>query len=720
MPIILMKGRNYKDNNMNQNNIDNNENENQKEYREYYRGQLINAVISGIYLILIPLLIISPQITAFLMHGELLLPPNIVLLIGGVFSVSVFLYWTKTRLSKVFFYLIAPCYVALFILLVTSALLPIHSYDGLSLYGIMITISIIFGVINFIREFNSWRYAKKVVHYMTPHIPEDHTAVILTHDAKRAMDGGDKPVLKLLENLVKYNENYQIYLCLYEEDMVNVLTNPFVKRIWIFGHGDRGGCCLTGKYFSYEEFMTEKTDNGDKLRDIEPKEYVYQCHCNPKSTTPLTDYLLKEKGLLNPDVDDMPNFLDSGITDMKVEFSLKHFGLFILVWAHKILGYILHMDFNYTNPSSIEYFINRYADHLKKKTDDPQKAYLDYYQGQLDKAKSSIKCPLVIAVLNYVLIALIFILPDQLQYLPNIVLIAGSIFIIYLLYLLIRRINDRIYIVFYISFLLLINLGFFLEVWQYIDVFTAVTITTGTITFATILLYYLCIYSEDDSLKDARNVVQYIKSHKSEDHTAVILKHDANKFMDGGDKNALPLIKVLNKYRENFQIYLCLNEDNMVEVLTNPHVKRIWIFGHGKRGCLRLTDKLFSYENFMKEYDTELRKIGPREYVYQCHCNRGTAKPLTDCLLNKRKGLLDQKVDNMPNFFDTGLADMELDESIESKCRLRIAVSLCSTLGKRLSIDLNYNCPSSVEHIIKRYEAHLEKKSKLADKAIDE
>ena len=175
----------------------------------------------------------------------------------------------------------------------------------------------------------------------------------------------------------------------------------------------------------------------------------------------------------------------------------------------------------------------------------------------------------------------------------------------------------------------------------------------------------------------------------------------------------LYLIKVLKRYNENFQIYLCLYEDNIVKVLTNPYVKRIWIFGHGERGGFKLTDKFFSYENFMKEHGTELREIGPREYVYQCHCNTGSEKPLTDCLLNERKGKLDPNVDNMPNYFDTGLADMELDDSIKSKCLLGIAVRLCSTFGKIPYIDLNYNCSSSVEHIIMRYEAHLEKKSKL-------
>ncbi len=228
-----------------------------------------------------------------------------------------------------------------------------------------------------------------------------------------------------------------------------------------------------------------------------------------------------------------------------------------------------------------------------------------------------------------------------------------------------------------------------------------------------ILLGLIYRRTERKSSDCADDVVQYITPRIYENHTAVILEHNANRVADGGDINVLPLIKVLKRYNENFQIYLCLYEDNIVKVLTNPYVKRIWIFGHGERGGFKLTDKFFSYENFMKEHGTELREIGPREYVYQCHCNPGSGKLLTDCLLNKRKGKLDPNVDNMPNYFDSGLADMELDDSIKSKCLLGIAVRLCSTFGKIPYIDLNYNCTSSVEHIILRYEAHLEKKSQL-------
>lgn len=337
---------------------------------------------------------------------------------------------------------------------------------------------------------------------------------------------------------------------------------------------------------------------------------------------------------------------------------------------------------------------------------DLQNAYLDYYQGQLKKAERICIYLLLIAVLNIVSSASINIVPDKLQCLPIIAFIICSLILtVYILYLLLIRIKNLFYIVVYISVIISVYIGISPVLGQPIDALTY------TLTFATILLGGMYRSSEKYSSNDAEDVVQYIKPHISEDHTAVILKHNANRAMDDGDKNVLPLIKVLNKYGEDFQIYLCLYEDNMVKVLTNPHAKRFWIFGHGKKGCLRMTDKLFSYENFMKEHGTELHDIDTIEYVYQCHCNRGTAKPLTDCLLKERKGLLDPNVDSMPNYYDSGLANMELDKSIKSKCRLRFAVWVCSFLGEKLHIDLNYNSPSSVEHIIKRYEAHLERKA---------
>ena len=184
---------------------------------------------------------------------------------------------------------------------------------------------------------------------------------------------------------------------------------------------------------------------------------------------------------------------------------------------------------------------------------DLQNAYLDYYQGQLKKAERICIYLLLIAVLNIVSSASINIVPDKLQCLPIIAFIICSLILtVYILYLLLIRIKNRIYIVVYISIIIVIYIGISLGQGQPIDALTY------TLTFATIFLGGMYRSSEKYSLEDAEDVVQYIKPHISEDHTAVILKHDANRAMDDGDKNVIPLIKVLNKYGEDFQIYLCL------------------------------------------------------------------------------------------------------------------------------------------------------------------
>lgn len=272
------------------------------------------------------------------------------------------LYWIKVRFQHTSLVFFLPTMILLWTFLTMNNPVP-HFVCAIAVY-----FPIVLGIIYIVMESIPWMYSIKIIPYMLPHTSEDHTAVILPHDATRALDGGDIQVLPLLKVLKKYKENFQVYLCLHEEDMVGVLTNPHVKRIWIFGHGRRGGCGLTGKLFSYSDFMTEKTDSGWKLREIEPKEYVYQCHCNPKSTTPLTDYLLKRKGTLFPDADDMPNFVDTGIADLRTYGSCANPVVSLKVGLIKGLGKIFETDLNYMTVFSIKRFIKRYEVHLEKKS----------------------------------------------------------------------------------------------------------------------------------------------------------------------------------------------------------------------------------------------------------------------------------------------------------------------------------------------------------------
>lgn len=96
-------------------------------------------------------------------------------------------------------------------------------------------------------------------------------------------------------------------------------------------------------------------------------EYVYQCHCNPESTTPLTEYIL-EKGLLNQSIDNMPNFNDRGIADMEIELSIKNIPLLTWSGINKIRGKVCNKDYNYMNFFSVRYLIKRYENHLENKS----------------------------------------------------------------------------------------------------------------------------------------------------------------------------------------------------------------------------------------------------------------------------------------------------------------------------------------------------------------
>ncbi len=337
----------------------------QNTYHKNYQDKWRKAKTSTIFLLFIPIL---NQISFSVIQSRIILPEQlqylllIVFIMGVTISIVALLYYIIARFE----------HTVPLMTIIIGVYLIIYSMSGNLIYTLIYATSTIvpisLGIYYLGSEGFSLRYAKKVIPYIITHKPENHTAIILPHDAKRAMDGGDNPVLKLIEVLTKYNENFQIYFCLDEKDMINALTNPYVKRIWIFGHGDRGCCGLTGKVFTYAEFMTEKTDTGWKLRDIEPKEYVYQCHCNPGSTIPLTDYLLKNKGALNSDVDDMPNYNDSGIVDMKIAKPLNYICLSINVLLFRILKNLFNMDLNFNNSCSNKYFIDRYAEHLEKKS----------------------------------------------------------------------------------------------------------------------------------------------------------------------------------------------------------------------------------------------------------------------------------------------------------------------------------------------------------------
>lgn len=361
-------------------NTENNEDKKiQDAYLEYYYERLRNAYIITIYLYIIPLFCYIPILLVPIMPEQLQYTHIIVLLISGVISVAISLYGIKTHFNNLYSKIKLVYPVISFPLLVLYILVlvlfsGIHSYFALFLitffHGIFTLLPMVLGFICFILEFFSLRSAIKIMPEINSPKEENHTAIIIPHDAKKTVDVSDLPVPTLINVLKNYNENFGVYFCLYEKDMVSVLTKPNIdniKRIWIFGHGTRGSCGLTDKVFKYADFMEEKNEKGEKLHNIQPMEYVYQCHCNPESTKPLTEYLLKEKGRLNQSVDNMPNFNDRGIADMEIELSIKNIPLLTWSCINKIHGKVCNKDYNYMNIFSVRYLIKRYETHLKRK-----------------------------------------------------------------------------------------------------------------------------------------------------------------------------------------------------------------------------------------------------------------------------------------------------------------------------------------------------------------
>lgn len=343
-------------------------NDNQKAYKEYYSKRLINLLIWEIFFIAIPLLNFILRSSISKVPVQLHYFIMVVIILCIIISAWCSLYWIGKLLKNVFSIKIAILADILFVLAVFFLSWAMYGQIATSIQIMSFYIPILLGIINFASEIISGIVVKTII---LPDIAsentEDHTAIILAHDEKRALDIIDIPVPVLVNVLKKYGENFHIYFCLYEKQMAEVLTSDHIKRIWIFGHGTRGSCALTVKVFKYADFMQEKKDNGENLDEMKKMEYVYQCHCNPESTTPLTDYLLPYKGKLDPKIDDMPNYWDGSLKEMANDNSQKNRDLSDTVHTNISLEKNEKKHIKYMTFLSIISLVKRYEAHLEKK-----------------------------------------------------------------------------------------------------------------------------------------------------------------------------------------------------------------------------------------------------------------------------------------------------------------------------------------------------------------
>lgn len=96
------------------------------------------------------------------------------------------------------------------------------------------------------------------------------------------------------------------------------------------------------------------------------------------------------------------------------------------------------------------------------------------------------------------------------------------------------------------------------------------------------------------------------------------------------------LIGCFNQNNRPYKIYLCDTREKFLSIINTPKAKRIWIFGHGKRGGVSCSDGLCLYEDLEKRMAPESKG---KEAVYQFHCNSGNEKSLVE-LLSVKKGFV--------------------------------------------------------------------------------
>jgi hypothetical protein len=135
-------------------------------------------------------------------------------------------------------------------------------------------------------------------HELSP--SENHDAIILMVYYPYLKTGMAGFGLNLLINFFIQNQRpYKVYLCDTRKNFLSIINNPRVKRIWIFGHGNRGGVSCSDGDCIYEDLVKRIAP------DSKQKEAVYQFHCNPGNSVSLAELLDVKQGFVNHSVNDM-------------------------------------------------------------------------------------------------------------------------------------------------------------------------------------------------------------------------------------------------------------------------------------------------------------------------------------------------------------------------------------------------------------------------------
>jgi hypothetical protein len=115
---------------------------------------------------------------------------------------------------------------------------------------------------------------------------DEHTAIIFPH----YVDEIDKLFIVdcislLVDSFREDRENYRIYRIMQKKDFEDAYYNPNVTKLWIVGHGDRGGFEFGPNGIDGKEYIEYS-----KLKKVSPlKKCVVQLHCNHGKKRSLQD-----------------------------------------------------------------------------------------------------------------------------------------------------------------------------------------------------------------------------------------------------------------------------------------------------------------------------------------------------------------------------------------------------------------------------------------------
>jgi len=80
-----------------------------------------------------------------------------------------------------------------------------------------------------------------------------------------------------------------------------------------------------------------------------------------------------------------------------------------------------------------------------------------------------------------------------------------------------------------------------------------------------------------------------------------------------------------------YSIYPCETKKRFLEIISNPFITNVWIFGHGNHGTILCGDGKFTYQDLFNQLPKGFR---PKDAIYQMHCNDGKQTSLVELLSN--------------------------------------------------------------------------------------